>query len=667
MKTKDDSKLDMIIPISIDRDWPTVPTVIEEIRAQNRNYGFTRFALTGPCAGWRYMGYPPEEFYRNRAEFFAAVRDAVAPDGLECGWWIATTVKSGPDPRWNRMIRADGNETPMASCPLNPVFREVFSRNVALFVKIARPVFVLTEDDFSVSAATFSDGCFCEHHLAAFAGREGRAYTREELLEIFEQKTPESYALLRRWRALMCDSLAGLAAAMRAAVDKENPEVPMGTAESGCWRRDGNATEAVTRALAGPNHTPFVRLTGTFYGGEDIMRAPARIFQCLYRKQHLGSDVRCYHESDSYPHTRFFTSASCMRVFMSSAYSYGLVGSIFQTQQLLDHGTEEKIYGQFFSRERGRFQAISDHAKQCALKGVQLLYDPFWDTAKSGNNPDWVKVLSLMSIPYTTLDAPVVFLSGAQPLYLSDEEIRKILAKTVFLDADAAVALCYRGYQDLIGVETGPDAATGLLAYDLGARESIEPGFAQEIKGRHMMRSNFYAPGGTGSRYALTPCDPGCEVITRELTYDHKELTAGMTRFVNKLGGRIIAMNQGVLVNYSSSLYNYRRMKLFHELLVWGCDEYVFVKDAARVYLIQNEAVSPSEAGFGGMLTITNLNPDPLDELVLHLPPAWRKYKEWSRLDAEGNVVPCAVEETPDGIRVPLTVNYARPEVLLAR
>ena len=66
-------ELDVIIPISIDLDWPTVPEVIEEIREQHRRYGFYRFALACPCGGWRYKGFPPESFYRERAEFFRAV------------------------------------------------------------------------------------------------------------------------------------------------------------------------------------------------------------------------------------------------------------------------------------------------------------------------------------------------------------------------------------------------------------------------------------------------------------------------------------------------------------------------------------------------------------------------------------------------------------------
>ena len=666
MRVERKKELDIIVPISTDLDWPEPSQVIADIKEQHEKYGINRFALTSPGCGWRTIGLPPEEFYREKAEFFRTVKEAVAPEGIECGWWITLTLKSGPDPRWNRIVRMDGREHPMASCPLNPVFREVFSKNTALFAKIAKPAFIITEDDFSINAAASADGCFCEHHLAEFAKREGCFRSREELKAILEQSTPEAHALRRRWRELLRDSLTGFASAMRQAVDVDSPEIPMGIMQSGHADKDGNATEALARAMAGPNHAPFSRLYGAAYGGEQIPSIPSSLFHALYTKQHVSPDFRAYHESDTFPHTRFFTSASAMKVYTYSAYSCGLCGSTFQTQQLLDYANEEKAYGTLLKRERPRLQAAYDAACCCKLKGVQLLYDPFWATAEPGNNAAWSEALSKFSIPYTTLDSDVVFLSGSQASHLSDEELKKILSGGVFLDGDAADAICARGLSKYIGVETGPDPIAGMDVYDLAGREIIEDNFIPEYPGRHMHRADFYAPRGRGTHYSLTPAAPGCEVITRLYSYTRKEITVGMTRFVNELGGRVVVLNQSVCGNHSSSLYNYRRQKLLQELLIWCSDEFAFVRDEARVFLIQNEAISPAEAGFSGMLTIINLNPDPLEGAALHLPPCWRG-KEFFRLNSSGEYPACPVENTPDGIRLDFCLNYASPEVILVK
>ena len=665
---KNSKRLEIIVPISNDNDWPDYRQTIAEIREQHDKYGIDQFALTCPCGGWRTTGLPPEEFYRERAEVFKKIQSAVAPEGIRCGWWITLTLKSGPDPRWNRMIRMDGTETPMASCPLNPVFRETFARNVALFVKIAKPAFVITEDDFSINAAAVYEGCFCEHHLAEFARREGRFWTREELKAILEQTTPEAHELRRRWRALMRDSLVLFARAMRAAVDEESPEVPMGTMQSGKSDQDGNMTEALARAMAGPAHTPFCRLHGTFYGGENINGIPERIFHALYSKQHIGKNFKFLHESDTFPHTRFFTSAASMRVLMSSSYSYGFSGSIFQTQQLLDDGNEESAYCKLIGRERSRFQAIVDAAAHCRLKGVRVHYDPFRATADPERkyHSRWDGLLSKYSIPYTTLESDTVFLSGNQPMHLERAELMQILSKSVFLDGDAATALCQLGLSRYIGVETGDDPITGMNVYDLCGREVIQPEFIPEHKGRNMHRADFFAPGGRGKHYSLVPIDPGCEIITKLLSYKKEFISVGMTRFVNELGGKVVVLNQAICNNRSSSLYNYRRQKLFHELLIWCSDEYAFVKNEARIFLIMNEALDPETAGFRGMLTLSNLNPDPVEGFALHLPPAWRGC-EFLRLVPDGKYLPCPAAQTEDGAIFDFNIAYAYPEVLLIK
>ena len=65
---------DIIIPISLDLDWPDPDAVIQEILEQFENFGFTRFALACPCGGWRSIGYPPTEFFVERAEMFTEER-----------------------------------------------------------------------------------------------------------------------------------------------------------------------------------------------------------------------------------------------------------------------------------------------------------------------------------------------------------------------------------------------------------------------------------------------------------------------------------------------------------------------------------------------------------------------------------------------------------------
>lgn len=660
------SELDVIIPVSLELDWPSREEIVRGILEQFHNYGFTRFALAAPCGGWRSVGYPRREIFRERAELFRQIKDELAPCGIQCGWWITLTVKSGPAPGWNRMVRMDGSETPFASCPQNPAFRDRFAEDVALFAKIAKPAFIVTEDDFSINAATSGEGCFCQLHLEEFAKRQGRTYSREELRNIFAEKTPQSFALLKQYRELMRDSLTTFAGAVRREVDRESPEIPIGFMQPGTADRDGDSTEAVARALAGRNHIPFVRLYGTFYGGEDIERIPVELYHALFSKQHIKGDFRFYHESDTFPHTRFFTSAASMRAMMTAVYSFGFDGSTLQTQQLLDDANEEHIYGEMFAWERSRFHAIHRIAKQCRVKGVQIHYDPFWGTVDETDIPGWTKCAAHFGLPYTTLDSSVAFLSGTQTAHLSDEAVMRFLSQGLFLDGLAAKILCGRGYGEHLGVEVGEESVTGCDRFDLGGREVIQEEFIASCQGRHMHRAEFFSPCGNGKLFAVTPREAGCEVVTRVVTFQNKYLAPAMTRFQNRLGGRVVVMGMTVGGNNSSSLFNYRRQRLIQELLVWCGDDFAFVKDAARVFAVMNEAVDSRKAGFSGMLTLINLCPDELEEFTIHLPPKWRAVERFSRLDVHGEWQSLDFFRHEDDIEVKSSLEYTRPAVILA-
>ena len=136
----------------------------------------------------------------------------------------------------------------------------------------------MIEDDFSLIA---SGGCFCEKHLGEFSNRIGHKYSREELINALSHYDNDSIELIRQWQTLKKDSLVFLAEKIREAVDKKCNHIPIGLMQSGGADNDGDCTEAVSRALAGKNHTPFVRLFGTFYCGFNTKKLPSTMYHSL--------------------------------------------------------------------------------------------------------------------------------------------------------------------------------------------------------------------------------------------------------------------------------------------------------------------------------------------------------------------------------------------------
>ena len=616
---------EIFIPVALDLDHPTADGVIECIREQNERYGFTNFFLACPGGGWRSKGYPPREHFDRLAELYNRVKAGLSDTDITLGWWNTLTVKSGPSEDFFRIVDSEGNTHPFATCPLCESFRRRFSEDVAYFAAKTKPSAIIFEDDYSISAAAGPLGCFCRAHLAEFSRREGREYTREELVGEFQKRDADSLALQKRYGALMKDSLVGLSEVVRRELDKESPEIPIGTMQSGGSDLDGECVEAVSRALAGERHIPFSRFFGAFYGGGELKAIPKKAYHSIYSKEHTGENFKFLSEADTFPHTRFFASARQMRTFMAISYSSGFNGSTFQTQQLLDDPNEETAYGEMFKKERARFCELADKASRCERAGVSLPYDPFYSTMDGGMKdcePYWIRTLDLFGIPYTTKEAGVTFLDERLARYLPHEDIIKYLSGGLFLDGGSARALCDRGFGEYIGVSVGENIAKPPIGYDLGAREIIRPPFDGFSRGKNMPIAHMYAPKGNGKLLELAVIDTKTEVISEAYTFDERFLTAAMTRYENSLGGRVVVMGMTVKGNMSQSLFNYRRKRLFEELLVWCGAEVPMARSEPNVHLIFNRARKGEE--FSHLLTAISLDDDPISSLSLYLPEEMR-------------------------------------------
>ncbi len=653
-----------IVPISLELDWPDKEDIIDNIMKRYKDYGLRSFMLAFPCGGWRSIGYPPKEVFREKARIFAEIKKELSDYDIDLGWWRTLTLKCGDG--FSKSVGANGREHPFAACGLDPDFIERFSDDTADFAAIAKPDFIMTEDDFSVSAA---GGCYCKRHLDEFSKRIGKYFSREELLTISNEKKDGAKDIVKAWQELKKDTLIAIAKEVRRKVDILSPEIPIGIMQQGGDKTDGNCTEELARAFAGENHTPFARIHGTFYTDCNPKAICQRTFFALHSRQNIKGDFLFLHESDTFPHIRYFVPASYMRMLMSMMYSYGFEGSVFQTDQLLDDPAEEPVYAAMHQKERKRFNAISRAASECRVRGVEISFDPFNSTYHIPNGcewPKWTYSVSRFGIPFTTTEEPVAFWDDVSALYSEDEAVKKCLSKVLFLDADAAKALCERGYGKYIGVEIGEDVAErGKLRYDLAAREVIREEFAAPGRGRHMTSAHMLARKN-GKMLEMKITDPSCVIISELFSFTKEPITPAMTLFENELGGKVIVLATTVKDNDSQALLNYRRQRLFHSLISRFADEYAFVTDAPDIFLLQNEAVSPIKSGFSGILTLINVCEDDLEKAHLHLP---KKFigKEYFFLDIDGEWKPMKYEKVGDGIILTESLNNLEPYYIMIK
>lgn len=624
--------LDVFIPVDLNPPGVGIDRLIQDVIDLHHKAGFNAFMLSGPSKGWRSVGYPSRDEFERIADKILKFKDGVRGYDFKVGWWNTLTLKSGPA-AFQRIVFLDGRECPASTCPLDLGFQERFSGDIAYVAERANPALIIFEDDYGMSCHG-GDACFCDLHLDFFSKRVGRYYSREQLQILFNGQSEASVSLRAEWEAGLRDSLVQLATRVRQAVDHVAPSIPMGYMQPGCADRDGNSTEAVARAFAGDRHRPFIRLYGTSYCSDDAFTLPENVFHALYCKQHLPEDVICYHESDTFPHNRFFMSAGKMRSLMAAVYSYGFAGSTFQVCQHLDDPNEEAGYYSMFAEERKRFETVQKIAQQSELSGCSVLSAP-----KQANG--WVVPFAHFGIPYTTKESSVNVLSGTLPDVFNDDQIVEFLKHGLLLDGHAAERLCARGFSELLGLSVQGVSTINDPGRDLGSREKIRERFLRDADaGRLMTSFATYAPYGNGSMYHLKPNTASTEIITDLVSFRNETIGVGMTRFCNAEGGRVVTMGMSVAGNRSSSLFNYRRARLIQDLVVWiGAKDIVHVQNQPKIFCIQNRPQANWNTRMVRLVTLINLCSDTCESVELYLPQGLREGVVVNYLDTNGEWV----------------------------
>ena len=633
--------------------------MLAEMLKLKREFGLRRFFLTGPGLGVRLTGFPSAQVYRDLGELLLRVKTEFAPYDIEVGWWCAPSLKSGKG-AYQNITGIDGRVSEISSCPLDAGFRETFSDNVAIVAKIAKPFMIQFEDDFELSNHVgVPFGCFCPLHLERFGQIQKRYYSREELLDIFSEVTPESIRLRSAWAELSCESLTSLAALVREKVDAVSPETRMALCQAGCVDFDGDMTEPVARAFAGKTR-PAVRLYGSSYSSDNGVQVPVNIFHALYSAQHLPEDFELFHESDTYPHTRFFMSSSKLKTLMTTAFSYGLDDSLFYTTQYLDNPTEEIGYSSMFKAEAKRFNALKAAVSDCSVEGCEIVYEPFEHTViPCGHRLPlnaWVNILGRFGIPYTSKGGKVKMISGATVKIMSDEQIKELLSGSVFLDGKAAYYLTERGFGELIGAEVVPGGKAAFCHE--GIRDIAD---FEDIKGC-LMYNFLFAPAGSegGSFYELKPM-ADAEILTEFLDPSENPVIPGMIRFENKLGGRVAVSAFDLTANESSAVFNYRKKEIVRRTIEWlGRSALpVYVTKMPNVFCIFNKSKTNDQA----VVTITNLSSDTYDSIDLEVAPEWIN-SSIEQLDNDGKWLVAQVTSEDNKININSKLSVMNPLIL---
>ena len=566
--------IEPIVPIVFDSD--DADQMAANILQIRRTTGLRRFFACGP--GFNKVMYKPfpDDLYRQLGRDIAKVKQALVGTDVEIGWWCSPSIRYFSDlpsiEDFEGHRSADNKK-----CPYDPAFAADFAGKVRAVAEECRPSIINIEDDYTLSWGRGLNGwaCFCPRHLADFAKRYGKPLTGPEIVEAYRNRTPANRAIRQAFSDAVRESLVSLAKKVRAAVDEVDPSIRIMLCECAGGDTDGDSTEPVVRAFAGPNTRPIVRPQGSIYGAETTPAViPDAIAHAVYTIEHLPKDVETYYESDPYPHNRFYTSAAQLTSMMAGATMAGTENYLFYCLQYLDDPLEDRGYVDAFFALKPRFESVRDfiRTREARLAGVRTVYfpaDKYLIRGGFGHGEGPLKsetyLLSKFGIPYTTrteAKGPAI-LAGGMAETMSDDEIRTLLSGGVLLDAQAAEMLVQRGFGKYLGteVEMSPDRLPIVDEAILPAADYCRPG--RHVNAFYIL---FAGTEGTVKKFAKLRPFAGTEVWSEYRGVDKEVITPSLTLAKNELGGRVAVLSTSLTGNRSSGLYNLRKQELVRNL-----------------------------------------------------------------------------------------------------
>lgn len=568
------------------------------------------------------MPFMPEEKMASLAKakrlrvIFLAMREALNSSGVNVGILIQSTMGHGmaSESDFTRSVNAKGLIT-ASICPLAPGFKEYIHDSIEIAAS-AKPDFMLVDDDFRL-ANYGAPGCYCEHHMAAFAQVIGRRLTREELLSALRSDK----LLRKRWDDFRLESLLAIAREIREGIDNTDPKLPCGFCICDAGGMELHFAHRIAAVLAGDNQ-PFIRVNTAWYWNSDPKSLLNKVYWTSAQMAIMKDIPEILAESDTYPQNRYYTSSKALDTQIIFSILHGCTGLKLWISRTNEYQPENGIaYRKILRENLGLYRELRNIIPHVTWDGpVTPLPTDIADIPDAVNpvrNMNWTcAVMGRMGIPATVgygSATQVTMLTGPECDLFSDDEIRTLLAHGVLLDGQAALKLCRRGMSSLIGVEAD-------LPNDWKC--SFERMNDNVINGLASGKCIAIAALANGTAVRLAPNSPLTQILSTLYwqpfyqSPEEFEAGAGITLFENSLGGRVAVY--AAAIGDTPFMDENRRRQLVN-VLEWLNSAPLPAVVVSDIDIYAMHGIIDTDIGGGELLALFDLNLDSLDCLKLRL------------------------------------------------
>lgn len=575
--------------------------------------------------------YIPLDDYARRMEVAAERLDALRQAGVGCaGINVLCTIghineawDCMPPLPFQAMVGHDGSVSTGCACPNTPEMRAYVRAKYELAAR-AQPDFIWVDDDIRMHHHGVAWGCFCPTCLAQFAERAVKPFTREELVQAFDD--PAAGRIRELWVEQNIASIELLLADVKEAVHRINPGVELGLMTAGAeWSTySGQAFDRWFTALGATKARPG----GGFYDDATPMAMFGKALSCGRQRAILPDGVTdVQYELENFPYQRLKKSATTVVDECSLALANGLNGIAFNMLGLITSDNEDSLpWVSALPAVRPLWDAWVAHTTGLPTAGLW----PAWSSqlmAKRAVQPgeSWLggaprhnlslpNVLAEIGLPLAA-DAPGcgTVLCGRVAEVFGDHELRAMLSAGVLMDSFALDVLHARGLGHLTGVRLAQRLDNGLR--ELFTGDPLNGIAAGKIRDA---RIEFWGDA-KGMGDVLEPVSPGVRVLTTIEDYFGRERGPGMTAFENELGGRVVVMGYAPWI----FLHSVGKRLQLQNAADWISRDTIPVRVEEPVRLIPVARVAADRRR--GAVMLVNAGMDAISEVNVHVRLAARR------------------------------------------
>ncbi len=417
----------------------------QELAADVADLGNTTF-IDG--VAWSCAVNPEGDPVSDKAAVFAARYRETAPavrklSSVRQGILLQATMGHGGFPGsitpWQLAVKPDGSSV-YRMCPMDERFLAYIARTCRTFAGL-KPDFFMIDDDTRIIWEG-APGCFCPLHLAEFARRTGRSWTRQEVVSMLKKGDSRDAEV---WKEIKIDSLRRFFKTIR---DNFPPEIPgmLCVVRSPLHMRHAREFAQI---LAAPGQKPVIRGSGAPYHGRDLFHVANVRSSYAAQLELLGDDVVLMQESDTCPHTLWATSAVRTYDHLVMLALEGCKGAKIWITRTGNY--YEKKSAQAYRRIFRENCGLVKWAAKVDFRQQGIVVPTCGPMAANFGD----RYLALIGIPYRFGKArpgEITALTVETLKLLPRESIGGILSGLVVLDGPAAVWLSKNGYSKDIGV-----------------------------------------------------------------------------------------------------------------------------------------------------------------------------------------------------------------------